>query len=349
MSTTLIPRLQRRGPGSGTGASRLAERVFRIRESGILVVLIVFVAVTTAVQHRFLGSANVQFVLVDTAGFALLALGETMVVLTRNVDLSVGSVVGLSAYLSADLFAQHPGISIPVVFLAGLGIGLACGIANGVMVAAGRVPSLVVTLATLYIIRGIDILIVGGNEVDASSLPNAFLDIPKDTIAGIPDIAIAVAVLIALGGYYLRTFRSGRDLYAIGSNPDAARLAGLPVGRRVFGAFAVSGAIAGVAGVLWGAQYGTINSTAGTGYELQVISAVVVGGVAIFGGSGSVIGAGLGALLLSTISSALYVLGISPFWDQAIWGFLLLLAISLDQTITQRLTSALRRSGTRHV
>jgi len=348
MSTTLIPRLQRRGPGSASGASGLAERVFRIRESGILVVLIVFVAVTTVVRHRFLGSANIQFVLVDTAGFALLALGETMVVLTRNVDLSVGSIVGLSAYLSADLFARHPGISIPVVFVAGLGIGLACGIVNGIMVAAGRVPSLVVTLATLYIIRGIDILIVGGNEVDASSLPNAFLDIPKDTIGGIPDIAIAVAVLIGIGWYYLRTFRSGRDLYAIGSNPDAARLAGLPAGRRVFGAFAVSGAIAGVAGVLWSAQYGTINSTAGTGYELQVISAVVVGGVAIFGGSGSVIGAGLGALLLSTISSALYVLGISPFWDQAIWGFLLLLAIALDQTITQRLTSALRRSGTRH-
>ncbi|HUN37650.1 MAG TPA: ABC transporter permease, partial [Trebonia sp.] len=322
MSTTLIPRLQRR-PDSAPGAGGLAERVLRIRESGIVIVLAVFVAVTTVVQHRFLGSANIQFVLVDTAGFALLALGETMVVLTRNVDLSVGSIVGLSAYLSADLFAQHPGISIPVVFLAGLGIGLACGIVNGIMVAAGRVPSLVVTLATLYIIRGVDILIVGGNEVDASSLPNSFLDIPKDTIGGIPDIAIAVAVLIGLGAYYLRTFRSGRDLYAIGSNPDAARLAGLPVGRRVFTAFAVSGAIAGVAGVLWGAQYGTINSTAGTGYELQVVSAVVVGGVAIFGGSGSVIGAGLGALLLSTISSALYVLGISPFWDQAIWGFLL--------------------------
>jgi rhamnose transport system permease protein len=100
--------------------------------------------------------------------------------------------------------------------------------------------------------------------------------------------------------------------------------------------------------VLWGAQYGTINSTAGTGYELQVVSAVVVGGVAIFGGSGSVVGAALGALLLSTISSALYVLGISPFWDQAIWGFLLLLAIALDQTITERLTSALRKRRTRH-
>jgi rhamnose transport system permease protein len=264
------------------------------------------------------------------------------------VDLSVGSVLGLSAYLSTSLFGPHPGIPIVVVFLAGLGIGLACGVANGIMVAAGRVPSLVVTLATLYIIRGIDILIVGGKEVVAQSLPSAFLEIPKATVFGIPDLAIAIAVVVGIGAYYLRTFRSGRDLYAIGSNPAAARLAGLPVGRRVFTAFAISGAIAGVAGVLWGAQYGTINSTAGTGYELQVVSAVVVGGVAIFGGSGSVVGAALGALLLSTISSALYVLGISPFWDQAIWGFLLLLAIALDQTITERLTSALRKRRTRH-
>jgi rhamnose transport system permease protein len=346
----LSPRRQQRPDeaASRTGSAALAERVFRIRESGILVVLVVFVAITAAVQPRFLSATNIQFVLVDTTVFALLALGETMVVISRNVDLSVGSVLGLSAYLSTSLFGPHPGIPIVVVFLAGLGIGLACGVANGIMVAAGRVPSLVVTLATLYIIRGIDILIVGGKEVVAQSLPSAFLEIPKATVFGIPDLAIAIAVVVGIGAYYLRTFRSGRDLYAIGSNPEAARLAGLPVGRRVFTAFAISGAIAGVAGVLWGAQYGTINSTAGTGYELQVVSAVVVGGVAIFGGSGSVVGAALGALLLSTISSALYVLGISPFWDQAIWGFLLLLAIALDQTITERLTSALRKRRTRH-
>jgi rhamnose transport system permease protein len=346
----LSPRRQQRPDeaASRTGSAALAERVFRIRESGIVVVLAVFVAITAAVQPRFLSATNIQFVLVDTTVFALLALGETMVVISRNVDLSVGSVLGLSAYLSTSLFGPHPGIPIVVVFLAGLGIGLACGVANGIMVAAGRVPSLVVTLATLYIIRGIDILIVGGKEVVAQSLPSAFLEIPKATVFGIPDLAISIAVVVGIGAYYLRTFRSGRDLYAIGSNPEAARLAGLPVGRRVFTAFAISGAIAGVAGVLWGAQYGTINSTAGTGYELQVVSAVVVGGVAIFGGSGSVVGAALGALLLSTISSALYVLGISPFWDQAIWGFLLLLAIALDQTITERLTSALRKRRTRH-
>lgn len=350
MRAVLSPRRQQRPdePGSRTGSAALAERVFRIRESGIVVVLAVFVAITAAVQPRFLSATNIQFVLVDTTVFALLALGETMVVISRNVDLSVGSVLGLSAYASSNLFGPHPGIPIPVVFLAGLGIGLACGMVNGFMVAAGRVPSLVVTLATLYIIRGIDILLFSGKQVVESTLPNAFLQIPRATTLGIPNVAIAVAVVIGIGAYYLRTYRSGRELYAIGSNPEAARLAGIPVGKRVFTAFAISGAIAGLAGVLWAAQYGTIDSSAGTGYELQAISAVVVGGVAIFGGSGSVIGAALGALLLSTITTALYVLGISPFWDQAIWGFLLIVAIALDQTITVRLTSALRKRRTRH-
>jgi rhamnose transport system permease protein len=164
-----------------TSERGLAERVFRIRESGIVVVLVLFVAVTAGLQHRFLSASNIQFVLVNTVIFALLALGETMVVVSRNVDLSVGSVLGMSAYLSANLFGRHPGIPIPVVFLVGLGIGLGWGIVNGLVVAAGRVPSLVVTLASLYIIRGIDILIVGGGMVTANTLPGSFVDIPKES------------------------------------------------------------------------------------------------------------------------------------------------------------------------
>jgi rhamnose transport system permease protein len=335
-------------PDRVSGSRRLTERVFQVRESGIVAVLAVFVVVTATIQSRFVSATNIQFVLVNTTVFALLALGETMVVISRNVDLSVGSVLGLSAYLSAGLFGHTRGIPIVVVFLAGLGIGLACGITNGLVVSLGRVPSLVVTLATLYIVRGIDILIVGGNEVIAQTLPAGFTAIPRAGLGGLPYLAIVIAAVIGAGAYYLRSFRSGRELYAIGSSPEAARLAGLAVGRRVFTAFAVSGAIAGVAGVLWAAQYQTVDSSAGTGYELQVIAAVVVGGVAIFGGSGSVVGAAIGALLLNTINSALYVLGISQFWDQAIAGFLLLLAISLDRGISVRLAAALRYRSARN-
>jgi len=346
MTATVLRREPPETPAE-SGSTKLTERVFRIRESGIIVVLALFVAVTAGIQHRFVSVSNIQFVLVNTAIFALLALGETLVVVSRNVDLSVGSVLGISAYLSASLFGGHHGFPVPVVFGAGLGIGLGWGIVNGLLVAAGRVPSLVVTLATLYIIRGIDILIVGGSMVTANSLPTGFLGIPKETVLGVPDIALAVAVVVAAGAYYLRSFRSGRELYAIGSNPEAARLAGIPIGKRVLFAFAVSGAIAGVAGVLWAAQYGTVDSTAGSGYELTVVTAVVVSGVAIFGGSGSAVGAALGALLLATINSALYVLGISDFWDQAIAGFLLILAITMDRVISVKLTAALRLRSTR--
>jgi rhamnose transport system permease protein len=343
MSATVDTRQETAGKPPRVSSRRLTERVFRIRESGIIVVLIVFVAITVSIEPRFASQQEAQFILANTTIFALLALGETMVIVSRNVDLSIGSVVGLSAYVSASLFGKIHGIPIVVVFLVGLGIGLAVGVANGLMVAIGRVPSLVVTLATLYIVRGLDILIVGGNEVVAQTLPNAFIEIPRAGVYGVPYLAIVIAVVIGVGAYYLRSYRSGRELYAIGSNPEAARLAGIPVGRRVFTAFAVSGAIAGVAGVLWAAQYQTVDSNAGTGYELTVIASVVVGGVAIFGGSGSAVGAAIGALLLQTINSALYVLGISPFWDQAIAGALLLAAITLDRIISLRLTAALRR------
>jgi rhamnose transport system permease protein len=343
MSATVDTRQETAGGPPHSSSRRLTERVFRVRESGIIVVWIVFVAITVSIEPRFASQQEAQFILANTTIFALLALGETMVIVSRNVDLSIGSVVGLSAYVSASLFGKIHGIPIVVVFLAGLGIGLAVGVANGLMVAIGRVPSLVVTLATLYIVRGLDILIVGGNEVVAQTLPNAFIEIPRAGVYGVPYLAIAIAVVIGIGAYYLRSYRSGRDLYAIGSNPEAARLAGIAVGRRVFTAFAVSGAIAGVAGVLWAAQYQTVDSNAGTGYELTVIASVVVGGVAIFGGSGSAVGAAIGALLLQTINSALYVLGISPFWDQAIAGALLLAAITLDRIISLRLTAALRR------
>jgi rhamnose transport system permease protein len=343
MSATVDTRQETAGKPPRVSSRRLTERVFRVRESGIIAVLIVFVAITVSIEPRFASQQEVQFILANTTIFALLALGETMVIVSRNVDLSIGSVVGLSAYVSASLFGKIHGIPIVVVFLVGLGIGLAVGVANGLMVAIGRVPSLVVTLATLYIVRGLDILIVGGNEVVAQTLPNAFIEIPRAGVYGVPYLAIVIAVVIGIGAYYLRSYRSGRELYAIGSNPEAARLAGIPVGRRVFTAFAVSGAIAGVAGVLWAAQYQTVDSNAGTGYELTVIASVVVGGVAIFGGSGSAVGAAIGALLLQTINSALYVLGISPFWDQAIAGALLLAAITLDRIISLRLTAALRR------
>ena len=334
------------GEGVLENPRSLVDLVLRARTFGIVGILALFVIVTTAFQSNFLSGSNVRFILATTTIYALVAIGETFVVLTRNVDLSVGSVVGLSAYVSANMFQAHHGIAIPVVFLVGLGVGLACGVVTGVITAIGRVPSLVVTLAMLYIIRGVDTKIVGTGQVVANSLPGSFINIFHATVIGIPDLALVTAVAVGIAAYYLRSYRSGRELYAIGSDPDAARLAGIPIARRVFFTFVFSGAIAGLAGVIWATQYNTIDATAANGLELQIIAAVVVGGVAIFGGSGSVIGAALGALLLQTINVSLNVLGVPSIWTEAIAGFLLIVAISLDRGIQLRLAAALRKRRT---
>jgi rhamnose transport system permease protein len=346
--STAAPTPMRTAPGTDeTGAlanpRSLVDLVLRARTLGIVMIIALLVVVTSIIQPGFLHGSNIRFVLSDTVIYAVVAIGETFVVLTRNVDLSVGSVVGLSAYVSADMFQAHPGTSIVVVFLVGIGVGLACGLVTGAITAVGRVPSLVVTLAMLYIIRGVDTIIVGSGQVVANSLPDSFINIFHATVLGVPDLAWVTAILVGIAAYYLRSYRSGRDLYAIGSDPVAARLAGIPMARRVFFTFVLSGMIAGLGGVFWATQYNTIDATAATGLELQVIAAVVVGGVAIFGGSGSVVGAALGALLLQTINVALNVLGVPSLWTEAIAGFLLLVAITLDRFIQLRLAAALRK------
>jgi len=320
----------------------VAELLFRFRELGIVLALVIVVGATTIDNHLFLSATSVQQLLSGAAIVALLAIGETIVVVTRNVDLSIGSVLGISAYAVGVLYRDHPHVPLLVVFLLALGIGAACGVVNGLIVTVARVPSLVVTLGTLYIIRGIDGAWAGGNQVNASMLPESFNKIGYGTVAGIPYLGIIAIVAVAIATYAMRTFRTARDFYAIGSDPAAARLAGIPVGPRVFLAFVLSGGIAGVAGAIWLSYFGSVDAIAGVGYEFQVIAAVVVGGVAIFGGSGTVLGAALGALLLNTINSALVVVNVSSFWSQAVAGALLVAAIAFDRLIALRVAPVLR-------
>ena len=320
----------------------VAELLFRFRELGIVLALVIVVGATTIDNHLFLSATSVQQLLSGAAIVALLAIGETIVVVTRNVDLSIGSVLGISAYAVGVLYQHHPHVPLVLVFLLALGIGVACGVVNGAIVTIARVPSLVVTLGTLYIIRGIDGAWAGGNQVNASMLPESFNRIGYGTVLGVPYLGIIAIVAVAIATYAMRTFRTARDFYAIGSDPAAARLAGIPVGSRVFLAFVLSGGIAGVAGAIWLSYFGSVDAIAGVGYEFQVIAAVVVGGVAIFGGSGTVLGAALGALLLNTINSALVVVNVSSFWSQAVAGALLVAAIAFDRLIALRVAPALR-------
>jgi rhamnose transport system permease protein len=331
----------------GARARRLTEWVFRVRELGIIVAFLALVAVTGILEPRFLETDSLRNLALNASIFAILAVGQTLVLVTRNVDLSVGSVLGLSAYLAGDLLSKHQGMALPLVFVLGMALGAACGLFNGVLVTFGRVPALVVTLGTLYIFRGLAFLWTNGTQVNAETLPDPFLNLGTDSIAGVPILVIIALVVLLVVGQWLRDYRAGRELYAIGSNPDGARLAGVRSERRVLTAFVLAGALAGLGGVLFTARFGTVDATAGVGYELTVIAAAVVGGVAIFGGSGSVYGAALGALLLGTITSSLIVLKVAAFWQQAAIGALLLLAIAFDRLVALRVEAALRRRSAR--
>jgi rhamnose transport system permease protein len=321
----------------------LLTDLVRSREATLFVVLVALVAATAAVKPEFLNLQNLRDVLLNVSIIGLLTAGMTVVMLMRHIDLSVASVVGVSAYSVGSLFVMFPHMPIVVAMLAGIAIGLVIGGVNGTLVTFGRVPSLVATLSTLYIVRGADYAWVHGGQINATSLPDAFSRIATGSLLGLPNLVlIAMVVLVAIG-IYLKQYRGGREHYAIGSNPEAARLAGIRVERRVMIGFLLSGAIAGLAGVLWLARFGTVEASTAKGIELQVVAAAVVGSVAITGGVGTILGATLGALVLGVINIALVVLRVSPFWQQAIQGALIVAAITLDTLLARSVARRMMR------
>ncbi|SCK44883.1 rhamnose transport system permease protein [Streptomyces sp. WMMB 322] len=323
-------------------ARALADMVLRIRELSIGGALVLLILGTWLVNPGFLDGQGVRDLLLNSAILVLLATGQSVVVLTRNIDLSVGSVVGLTAFACGSFVSgtQHSELT---VLLLGTGLGVLCGLVSGLLVSFGKVPALVVTLGMLYVIQGAGHVWAHGRQINAADVPDGVLRLGSGSLLGVPYLPLITAVVLAATAYYLRNARGGRELYAIGSSPEAARLAGIPIRRRVLAAYAFSGAVAGFAGALWLARFGTVVADAANGWELTVVSAVVVGGIAITGGVGTVWGAALGALLLTTIGSALVVLKVNPFWEQAITGALLLAAISTDRVVRSRTTEALRK------
>jgi rhamnose transport system permease protein len=312
-----------------------------VRELGLFVALLLIVVIVSVQVPQFLTVSNIEQILLSVAILAIVAVGETLVVLTRNVDLSVGSIVGFTAFVVADLFKQQHGTNLLLAILLGCALGLVLGAINGLIVTVGRVPAIIVTLGTLYVYRGLDFVVAGGTQVSASDVPDSYLSLATTQILGIPALILFAAAIALIFAYLLHSTRSGRQLYAIGSNPEAARLVGIRSTLLVFGAFLLSGLLCGLAGVLWGARFATVDATAATGLELQVIASVVVGGVNIFGGSGTIVGAMLGAIVLGTVDDALNLLKLSQFWLQAIDGAAILVAVTLDAFITRWLQRVL--------
>lgn len=341
--------LDHKKPATAAPAGTALASMLRLRELPVIIALVLLVLVTYLINPLFLTPQGVKDLLLNATIVMILAAGQTLLIITRNIDLSVGSMLGLVAFGTGTIFSAMPDLPIAAVFVIGMAFGALLGSINGLLVTAAKVPALVITLGTLYVFRGLNNAWAGGKQYFAGDRPDAFGALSVNTVLGFPIITMLAILVVAAVAVYMAGTRPGRDLYAIGSDPDAATAFGIKVSKRVFLAFLANGALAGLAGVLYASRFNSVGATTGTGMELTVVAAAVVGGVAIFGGSGSVTGAALGAVLLTTITSSLTALRVDKFWQQAIVGVLILTAIIIDRVASLRTARKLRISEARNV
>lgn len=318
-----------------TGGNRpsLASRLLRRREVALAVAVLALIIPMAIVNPRVLSPQNISDVLIGTALIGIVSLGEMLVVLTRNIDLSVASIIGLSAYMAASTLAEHPGLPILSAVVLAMGVGVVCGLFNGMVVAYGKVPAIVVTLGTMAVYRGIDAILSEGKQVASSQVPAQWLAFTNWHPLGMSMLIFTGLTLFVAAALVLRHTVVGRELFAVGANPDGAALIGIRSQRLVLGAFIVSGTLAGFAGALWASHYATVDGQMAYGLELTVVASVVVGGVAMRGGRGTVAGIALGTCTLLVIQNALSLAKVNPQYLQAVFGAAILLAVSVDLLI----------------
>ncbi len=320
--------------------------ILRTREMGTLLLLLIVVGVTAAIQPRYLNANSVRSILLWVPLLAIIGMGEMMVLIIRGIDVSVGSMVGLAGMVVGLVFRDAPQVPLYACVLLSIGLGLAMGALNGWLIAWVKVPAVIVTLGGLSFYRGLTFLITQGSQIDGNHIPKALVRWSQTGPFGIylvPWVVLIVVGVALLTWLFLSYTRRGRHIYALGSNPDAARLRGVPVERVTFFVYAVTGALCGFAGILYASRFGFLNpGQTGVGLELTVIAAVVIGGVNVFGGSGSVLGVLLGCLLLGAINVALAVLGIAGTWQYAVYGVVILLAVLADSLLQKRVQGSRR-------
>ena len=311
------------------------------REMPVFIALFVLVVLVSLFQPRFLSASNIQSILLWMPLITIVALGQMAVILTRGIDVSVGSSLALSGMLVALLLRDHPGLNVVAAAFVGIGIGAILGAVNGGLVAGARIPPIAATLGTLGVFRGLTFIVSGGRQVDDYQLPRALaawsMEGPFHQSL-VPTVVWVTAFVAALMAWVLTRSPWGRNLYAVGGNPDAAQQRGVPTQAVTWGAYVLCGAGSGLAGVLYASRFGTVNpASIGNGFELLVIAATVIGGTSVFGGIGSVGGVVLGCLLLGTINVSLAALNIADSYQMAVYGLVILLAVLFDDAAMKRL------------
>ncbi len=305
------------------------------REAGIAVMIVLFCLSVGAVKPQFLTLDSLRIILLLVPLIMIGAMGQMLVLLARHVDLSIGSMLGLTAMASGMMFRYMPEVWWPVGFLVSVGLGAVLGLFNGALVTVFRLPAIIVTLGTLNLYRGLTFIMSDAKQIDRQYVPSALKSMSVTSpIFGIPWIIFISFGVAILTYWFVMHTRIGRQIYALGSNPVAAPLRGISVTKVTLVVFAISGALSGLAGILYASRWGFVNpSNTGSGFELQVIAAVVIGGVSINGGVGTVAGTVLGVVLLGCVSAALPLLGIPGTTQSAIYGAVILLALMIDRLV----------------
>jgi rhamnose transport system permease protein len=317
----------------------------RFREVGIIGFILLLALIVSLRTPSFLTLNNLRDILMDISILAIVALVQAMTIITRGIDLSVSSTIGLSAMIVSFIIRGFPATSPVVAVLLGLAIGLFLGCINGAIIALGKVPPIIATLGTLSIYRGLVFLYSNGTWINAFEMPPAFKQLAKAAPLGLPNLVIFAIVVGVIVYFFLNYTQAGRNIYALGTNPEAAKISGIRTDRVIFMVYALAGLASGLAGVLWASRYEAAQTNTALGFELQTVAACVVGGVSLLGGIGTVPGILLGALLLGMIQNALTLVNISPFWQLAVQGLLILLAVVADASIQQRIKQTIRRGG----
>ena len=305
-------------------------RFLKSREALLVGAILVLLAAISTRFPGFVTPANLAHVFNDTSPLILLAIGQMIVVLTKCIDLSVAANLALTGMVVAMINVAAPGVPVGVILAVAVGLGTCLGMLNGVLVWKLGIPPIVVTLGTMTIFRGCIFLLSDGKWVNSHEMSAGFKAFPRSEILGLPMLSwIAILAVIVFTVVMTRT-TLGRAFYAAGGNPHAATYAGIDVGKTQFWAFTISGALAGLTGYLWVSRYAVAYVDIAGGFELDVVAACVIGGVSIMGGIGTVGGALLGALFLGVIKNALPVINISPFWQLAISGSAIIIAVALN-------------------
>ncbi len=321
------------GAGAGGAATPVAEqRVLTFgdvfgRDAGGLIVLLVLFGAMTLLSNEFLTADNMANLARQVAVFGIIAVGQLLIILTAGIDLSVGSVLGLTGCITAELLVT--GVPIPIAIGGGLAAGAAIGVFNGALIAYGKLPPFIVTLGMLGIARGAVLVLTDASTVQP--LPEAFGDIANGNFLHLPNLLWLFALVVVATAFVLRRTVFGRYIYAVGSNPESARLAGVPVTKVLVSVYAIGGLLAAVGGVLFMSRLNAGIPTGGTGYELNAIAACVIGGASLFGAKGGAYGAAAGALIVGTLNNGGNLLNVNSFYLQIIIGALILIAVAFDQ------------------